>query len=99
MPIISKWNIQHDGELFPAGTIVHVLSKDEEQELVDNGQAEFINMDLEQTLHEDDSLSVEAFTKLSAAEQKAELEKYGMTPGANGSERIEQYTVWLEQGL
>lgn len=41
MPIKSDWHIRHDGKEYPAGEVVSLPEK-AEKELVEGGQAEYV---------------------------------------------------------
>ena len=117
MPILSDWNITHDGVTYPRGEVIFVLPENVENELIESGIAERVpvapaaegsppsggpggdNGDKDPNAGggADDVLSPEEFGKLTAPEQKAELELVGIEPASNAPDRLAQYKEWYEQ--
>lgn len=97
MDIKALNKILHNGKLFGAGDIVTGLSTEEGERLIKlkDGIAygDSPNLVVET---DEEALTVDEFKKLSAAEQKHELELIGIEPASNEAERVEQYTGWYE---
>lgn len=106
MPITSDWKITHDGVSYPAGTVVTVLSEEQERELIEDGKATRVPVvevaaegslsSLGEKVEGGDVLTPEEFAVLTAAKQKEELESAGIEPGSNAETRVEQYTAYYD---
>jgi uncharacterized protein YunC (DUF1805 family) len=101
--IVKNHRVRTGGQVYPAGSVIHGLSEAEEKRLVKAGVAEFpINVATDTRQPAETvvgPMTIEQFTELKAAEQKAHLEKLGIAAGSNEKERIEQYAEWLESSV
>lgn len=68
MPIISTWDIRHNGVVYKAGEIV-TLSEQEEKELVESGRAQYVSV-----THQESSKTKEETTFMTIEQLKEFLE-------------------------
>ncbi|MGG1442098.1 hypothetical protein ABE354_08565 [Brevibacillus laterosporus] len=105
MPVkVIRYQVNTGENVYLPGDIVSNLEQETEQQLVEDGfcaLVENLDAETEQPLVEDgyDSdkqslLSTEEFAELKANEQKETLQTIGISPAANGEQRIQQYVLW-----